>query len=145
MLGENVGVVEGAYGNGSGYVKIGSVIDVWKAEVETFDEHWYVTAPCGTYVSTHFKPGSNTHVAMDVKVQGASEYWFGCWDGNWDDRAFALGNDGNSVYCGYGSGNTTCGGSGGRTYGIIFTTSAASRKRCKWHEDQKGRVSQGTD
>ena len=108
-LGENVGVIEGAVGNGSGYVKIGPITDVLKTEVETFDSDWYVTVPRNVYVNTHFKPDSNTRVTMDVKVQGTSEYWFGCWDANWNDGAFALGNDGGEVYCGYGSG-ATCGG-----------------------------------
>ena len=108
-LGEMVEVVEGATGNGSGYVKIEPVVDVWETEVEMFEENWYVVVPCNTYINTHFKPDSNARVEMKVKVQGASEYWFGCWDGNWDDRAFALGNDGSTVYCGYGSG-VTCGG-----------------------------------
>ena len=108
-LGENVEIIEGAVGKSSRYVKIGKVVDVLKTEVETFDSGWYVVVPSNVYVNTHFKPDSNTRVEMKVKVQGTSEYWFGCWDGNWDDRAFALGNDVSTVYCGYGSG-ATCGG-----------------------------------
>ena len=73
----------------------------------------YIDVPRGSFIDTGFKPDSNTRVVMDVTVQNAFEYWFGAWDGNWNDRAFAAGNDFVNVYTGYGSGNQ-CGGSGAR-------------------------------
>ena len=39
----------------------------------------HIIAPRGKYVDTGYKPNQNTRVVMDVTVQGAMEYWFGCW------------------------------------------------------------------
>ena len=71
----------------------------------------YFDAPKGAYIDTGFKPDSNTRVVMDVDVQGGGEYWFGAWNVAWNNGAFAVGNDGNEVYIGYGSGSS-CGGTG---------------------------------
>ena len=54
----------------------------------------YIVAPNGAYIDTGYKPNQNTHVVMDVTVQGALEYWFGCWTNDYNRGAFALGNDG---------------------------------------------------
>ena len=88
-----------------------SAPELEKSEVETFGWGWYVTAPCGAYINTLFQPGSNTRVEMDVLVGNTlkREYWFGCWTNDWNNGAFALGNDGAEVYRGYGSGDF-CGG-----------------------------------
>ncbi len=71
----------------------------------------YIDAPRGAYIDTGFKPDSNSRVVMDVDVQGGGEYWFGTWNVAWNNGAFAVGNDGNEVYIGYGSGSS-CGGTG---------------------------------
>ena len=63
----------------------------------------YIDAPKGAYIDTGFKPDSNTRVVMDVDVQGAGEYWFGMWNVGYNNGAFAVGNDGNNVYTGYGN------------------------------------------
>ena len=70
----------------------------------------YIVAPNGAYIDTGYEPNQNTHVVMDVTVQGALEYWFGAWTNNWDNGVYALGNDNGEVYCGYGSGRPSCGG-----------------------------------
>ena len=53
----------------------------------------HIVAPRGAYVDTGYRPNQNTHVVMDVTVQGLNEYWFGCWDEAYNKGAFALGND----------------------------------------------------
>ena len=53
----------------------------------------HIVAPRGAYVDTGYRPNQNTHVVMDVTVQGQNEYWFGCWDEDYNKGAFALGND----------------------------------------------------
>ena len=63
----------------------------------------HLVVPKGTYIDTLYKPNQNTRVVMDVTVQGAGEYWFGCWDEDYNKGAFAFGNDGNSIYAGYGN------------------------------------------
>ena len=63
----------------------------------------YIDAPKGAYIDTGFKPDSNTRVVMDVDVQGAGEYWFGMWNVDYNNGAFAVGNDVNNVYTGYGN------------------------------------------
>ena len=54
------------------------------------------------YVNTKVKPTQNTRVVMSVDVQGAHEYWFGCWDAAWNNGAFAMGNDAVGTYVGWG-------------------------------------------
>lgn len=54
------------------------------------------------YVNTKVKPTQNTRVVMTVDVQGAHEYWFGCWDSAWNNGAFAMGNDAVGTYVGWG-------------------------------------------
>ena len=64
-----------------------------------------IFVPRGVYIDTGYKPNQNTRVVMDVTVQGAGEYWFGCWDEDYNKGAYALGNDGEmGVY--FGMGNT---------------------------------------
>ena len=71
----------------------------------------YIDVPRDSYIDTGFKPDSNTRVMMDVDVQSSGEYWFGAWDVNWNDDAFAVCNDGiQRVYVAYGDQG---GGSGG--------------------------------
>ena len=70
----------------------------------------YIVAPAGSYIDTGYKPNQNTRVVMDVTVQDVREYWFGAWTNNWDNGVYALGNDNGEVYCGYGSGRSSCGG-----------------------------------
>ena len=66
-----------------------------------------IIAPNGAYIDTGYKPSQNTRVVMDVIVQGATEYWFGCWDTDYNQGAFAFGNDGGGIYAGYdGQGGT---------------------------------------
>ena len=67
------------------------------------DSSGYLDVPKGYYFDTGFKPNQDMRVVMDVTVQGVMEYWFGCWDGNWNDRAFAAGNDERNVYTGFGN------------------------------------------
>ncbi|MBO6167010.1 MAG: hypothetical protein J6P13_01505 [Kiritimatiellae bacterium] len=71
----------------------------------------YLDVPLGAYLDTNFKPNQNTRVVMDVTVLGnkSTAMWFGCWDEDWNTNAFAVCNDANNVYIGYGSG-TSCGG-----------------------------------
>ena len=69
----------------------------------------YIIAPRGAYVDTLYRPNQNSRVVMDVTVQGAGEYWFGCWDRNYNDGAFAFGNDGGGIYAGYGNQGGTFG------------------------------------
>lgn len=69
----------------------------------------HIVVPRDAYVDTGFRPGADTCVAMDVTVQGAGEYWFGCWDGNYNDGVFAFGNDGTGIYVGYGNQGGTFG------------------------------------
>ena len=54
----------------------------------------YIIAPRDSYINTGYEPNQNTRVVMDVTVQGALEYWFGCWTNDYSRGAFALGNDG---------------------------------------------------
>lgn len=54
----------------------------------------YIVAPRGSYIDTGYQPNQKTHVTMTVVVQGAMEYWFGCWDQDYNSGAYALGNDG---------------------------------------------------
>ena len=68
-----------------------------------------IVAPNGAYIDTGYKPNQDTRVVMDVTVQGAGEYWFGCWDRNYNDGAFAFGNDGGGIYAGYGNQGGTFG------------------------------------
>ena len=35
-----------------------------------------IIAPNGAYIDTGYKPNQDTCVAMDVTVQGTTEYWF---------------------------------------------------------------------
>ena len=65
-----------------------------------------IVAPRGAYSDTGYKPNQNSRTMMDVTVQGAGEYWFGCWDRDYKDGAFAFCNDGNSIYAGYYSART---------------------------------------
>ena len=65
-----------------------------------------IVAPRGAYSDTGYKPNQNSRTMMDVTVQGAGEYWFGCWDRDYKDGAFAFCNDGNSIYAGYYSAGT---------------------------------------
>lgn len=67
----------------------------------------HIVAPRGAYIDTGYKPNQNTRVVMDVTVQGTTEYWFGCWDTDYNKGAFAFGNDGSGIYAGYdGQGGT---------------------------------------
>ena len=61
----------------------------------------YLDVEKGAYIDTGFRPTQNTRVVMDVDVTSNMEYWFGVWDGDYDDRAFAFGNDGKGIYAGY--------------------------------------------
>ena len=63
----------------------------------------YLDVTDKAYINTGYKPTSNTHAVMDVNVNGATEYWFGMWNENYNKGAFALGNDGTNVYVGYGN------------------------------------------
>ena len=69
----------------------------------------YIVAPNGAYIDTGYKPNQDTRVAMDVTVQGVREYWFGCWDEDYNKGAFAFGNDGTGIYAGYGNQGGTFG------------------------------------
>ncbi len=55
----------------------------------------------GVYMDTGYHPTNNTRVVMDVTVNGTTEYWFGVWDNDYNNRAFGLGNDFSGVYVGY--------------------------------------------
>ena len=68
-----------------------------------FDPYNYIAAEKGAYIDTGYKPTENTRVVMDVYVNGGREYWFGVWDTNYNQSAFALGNDGEGIYAGYGN------------------------------------------
>ena len=70
---------------------------------EGYTEVECIIAPNGTYIDTGYKPNQDTRVVMDVTVQGAGEYWFGCWDTDYNQGAFAFGNDGTGIYAGYGN------------------------------------------
>lgn len=69
----------------------------------------HIIAPRWAYIDTDYKPNQNTRVVMDVTVQGVGEYWFGGWDRNYNDGAFAFGNDGGGIYAGYGNQGGTFG------------------------------------
>lgn len=69
----------------------------------------YIVAPRDSYIDTGYNPNQNSHVTMDVNVQGPTEYWFGCWDTDYNQGAFAFGNDGTGVYAGYGNQGGTFG------------------------------------
>ena len=69
----------------------------------------YIVVPNGTYIDTGYKPNQNSHVTMDVNVQGPTEYWFGCWDTDYNKGAFAFGNGGTGVCAGYGNQGGTFG------------------------------------
>lgn len=71
----------------------------------------YLDVTNKAYINTEYKPTSDTHAVMDVKVNGAVEYWFGMWNENYNIGAFALGNDGGNVYVGYGNDGGGCGNS----------------------------------
>lgn len=78
-----------------------------------YQEVLYVAADIGAYINTDFKPNQDTRVVMKVSVQGAREYWFGAWNGGYNNGAFAMGNDGGDIYNGYdgqGGGKTYSGG-----------------------------------
>ena len=66
----------------------------------------YIVAPCYSYLDTGYNANSNTCVKMDVTVKDKCEYWFGAWDSDWNDDAYALGNDNTGVYAGYGDDDT---------------------------------------
>ena len=66
-----------------------------------------LVAPPGSYFDTEVHARNQTRVVAVFDVHGAHEYWFGAWDGAWNDRAYALGNDGGGVYIGYGTGGGT--------------------------------------
>ena len=76
-----------------------------------------VAVPKGAFIDTGIKPDSETRVTMDVLIdRGESlsgvfegEYWFGCWDEDYNKGAFAFGNDGTGVYAGYGNQGGTVG------------------------------------
>lgn len=67
------------------------------------DSSGYLDVPKGYYFDTGFKPNQDTRVVMDVTVQGAIEYWFGCWNSAYNRGAFAVGNDNAEVYVGFGN------------------------------------------
>ena len=69
----------------------------------------YIVAPRDSYIDTGYKPNQDTRVVMDVTVQGVREYWFGCWDEDYNKGAFAFGNDGTGIYAGYGNQGGTFG------------------------------------
>ena len=73
----------------------------------TVTEVEYLDAPPFSYIDTGFRPDSNTRVVMDVTVQSDSEYWFGMYTNKYNSGAFAVGNDGTSVYVGFGNSYTT--------------------------------------
>ena len=76
---------------------------------EGYTEVECIIAPNGTYIDTGYKPNQDTRVVMDVTVQSAGEYWFGCWDEDYNKGAFAFGNDGGGIYAGYGNQGGTFG------------------------------------
>ena len=53
------------------------------------------------YINTGFAPNQDTHVIMLLDISDTTEYWFGAWDVDWNNKAFAMGNDGNSTYVGW--------------------------------------------
>ena len=72
----------------------------------------YIDVPNGCYIDTGFKPNQDTRVVMDVTVNEQSggkpcrEYWFGCWNGNYNSGAFTVYNEYVGYVSGYGnSGN----------------------------------------
>ncbi|MCQ2394553.1 MAG: CotH kinase family protein [Kiritimatiellae bacterium] len=60
-------------------------------------------APRGAYFNTGFYPDQNSRVCVTIDVQKNVEYWFGAWNTDWNNQAFALGNDGGGVYVGFGN------------------------------------------
>ena len=72
-----------------------------------------IVVPRGAYIDTGYRPNRNSCVEMDVTVQGKGEYWFGCWDTDYNRGAFAFGNDGWGIYAGYGD--------QGGTFGSVVT------------------------
>lgn len=71
--------------------------DTWIQPVE------YVDVIKGVYVDTGIYPDNNTRVVMDVTVQSTGEYWFGAWNNGYTSGAYAVCNDVDTVYIGYGN------------------------------------------
>ena len=63
----------------------------------------WINAPSGAWINTEFKPNQNTRTVVDVDVRATGEYWFGAWNDGYKSGAYALGNDGGSIYTGYGN------------------------------------------
>ena len=65
----------------------------------------YLAAPNGSYVDTGFKPNERTSVVADFTVVDATkhEYFFGAWNTSFKVGAFAVGNDVNNLYSGFGN------------------------------------------
>ena len=64
-----------------------------------------------SFVNTGFKPNNNTRVVMDVDVKARDEYWFGAWNSDYNNGAYAAGNDAGGIYLGFGNAGGT--GNGG--------------------------------
>ena len=86
----------------------------------TFTDGEYVfleslRAPNGAYIDTDYKPTSETRTVMDLIVGGSSENWFGESGGGTGDWyrqfAYAVGNNPDNLYVGFGNNS----GNGGKT------------------------------
>ncbi len=62
-----------------------------------------LVVPTGLYVNTEFNPNQNTHIWLDLDIAATGEYWCGAWNTAYNGGAFAVCNDGGSVYAGYGN------------------------------------------
>lgn len=62
----------------------------------------YIDVMGGAYINTGYLPTNNTHVAMDVTVNGDNEYWFGARTSyHGTEYAVTLRNSVTGVYAGY--------------------------------------------
>ena len=96
-----------AYVNG---IKITGTLDLLP-----YTELTYIQSTGTQYIDTGFKPNQDTRLVMDIVGSTQLAYWFGVWNTSfYYQEVYALANDRNSIYYGYGN-------SGGGTGSTINT------------------------
>ena len=74
-----------------------------RKELKNYKQLEYIRNQEATYINTAFYPSQDTSVEMKISNAESGSYWFGAWNVNWETETFALCNDTNGIYMGFGN------------------------------------------